>query len=75
MSRSPLHRLCCACGSKLEAQSQPPDAATPIVDWWRARHTGPGHAMTDAATARRTRVKADAETAVAEYARLSESDQ
>lgn len=51
------------CGSKVGAESTPPDAAEYVLAWFRERHSGRGHALTDAPTARRARRRLEAEPA------------
>lgn len=51
-------RAYCICGSKLDARSEPPDAAEFAHEAWRSIHSGEGHGPCDAVTARRARKKA-----------------
>ena len=52
-------RLYCICGAKVEASSEPRAAAELVADLFTKRHTRPGHGLTDAATARKARTRAD----------------
>lgn len=50
-------RAYCVCGAKLDASSEPPDAAEFAHRTFRDLHSGEGHQPCDAATARRARAR------------------
>lgn len=50
-------RAYCICGDRLDARSDPPDAAEEAHRIFREMHSGDGHRPCDAATARRAREK------------------
>ena len=53
-------RRYCTCGANVSASSDPPSAAEFVVEMFSARHSGEGHAPTDAATARKARARKEA---------------
>jgi hypothetical protein len=52
MSKQWEHVRYCICGGVLRISASQA-ASTHMLDWWQSVHTGPGHAETDAAGARK----------------------